>query len=121
MYKAIGVMHCNIWCTSLSLSPYPSTSDPSLTPNNISQVIEVVSQEEWRNVGGILSVPQSILDKIDVECSSHGERMSAVANYIATIMPEMTWATIATILYQWGEVRAVERAKPYLYTVPGGS
>ena len=105
----------------ISFSPYPSTSDPSLTPHNVSHVMEVVSQTQWRNVGGLLSVPRSILDKIDVECSSHDEKMSAVANYVATITPGITWETIASELYQKDEERAVERAKPYLHTVPGGS
>ena len=102
----------------ISFSPYPSTSDPSLTPHNVSHVMEVVSQG---NVGGWLSVPDSILDKIDVECSSHGEKTSALANYVATTIPGITWETIATVLFQLDEERAVQRAKPYLHTVPGGS
>ena len=105
----------------ISFSPYPSTSDPSLTPHNVSHVMEVVRQEWWRDVGERLSVPQSILDKIDVECSSHDEKMSAVANYVATTIPGITWETIAAVLYQLDEDRAVERAKPHLHTVPGGS
>ena len=72
-------------------------------------------------MGGGLSVPQSILDKINVKCSRHDEKISAVANYVATIIPGITWETIATELYQYDEERAVERAKPYLHTVPGGS
>ena len=75
----------------------------------------------WKNVGWLLSVPDSILDKIDVECSSHDEKMSALANYVATTIPGITWETIATVLYREDEERAVERAKPYLHTVPGGS
>ena len=71
-------------------------------------------------MGRRLLVPESILDKIYVKCSSHDE-MSDVANYVATIIPGITWETIATGLYQCDEERAVERAKPYLHTVPGGS
>ena len=72
-------------------------------------------------MGSGLSVPQSILGKIDVKCSSDDEKMSAVANYVTTIIPGITWETIATVLYRRDEGRAVERAKPYLHTVPGGS
>ena len=111
-------MYCDI---HISFLPYPSTSDPSLTPHNVSQVMEVVSQGEWRYVGGLLSVPQSILYKIGVECSSPDEKVSAVTNYLATIIPGITWETIATVLYYCDEERAVERAKPYLHTVPGWS
>ena len=70
-------------------------------------------------MGDELSVPGSILDKIDVECSSDDEKMSALANYVVTIIPGITWETIATVLYQWDENRAVERVKPYLHIVPG--
>ena len=101
------------------MSPYSLTSDPSLTPHNVSHVMEVVRQGRWRYVGEELSVPQSILNKIDVECSSHGEKMSAVANYVVTTIPGITWETIATALYQWDEERAVDRVKPYLHIVAG--
>ena len=72
-------------------------------------------------MGGDLSVPECILDKIDVECSSDDEKMSAVANYVATIIPGITWKTIATELYKWDRDKetVVERAKPYLHIVPG--
>ena len=105
----------------ISFSPYPSTSDPSLTPHNVSHVMEAVSQEWWRHLGGLSSVPRSILDKINVKCSNDDEKMSAVANYVATTIPGITWETIACLLYQRDEERAVERAKPCLHTVPGGS
>ena len=104
----------------ISFSPYPSNSDPSLTPHNVHHVMEVVSQREWRYVGRMLLVPTSILHKI-VKCSSHDEKMSALANYVATIISGITWETVANVLYRHDEERAVERAKPYLHTVPGGS
>ena len=69
----------------------------------------------WR----VLSVPNSIWTKIDAECSSHEEKISALANYVATIRPDMTWEKIATVLYQSDQHRAVESVKPYLHTVHG--
>ena len=98
---------------------YVYTSDPSLTPHNVSQVMEVVRQRMWSDVGIRLSVPEYILNKIDVEYSNHDEKMSAVANYVANIIPGITWETIATVLYKRGEKRAVDRAKSYLHTVLG--
>ena len=98
-----------------------SHSDPSLTPHNVHQVMEVVRQEKWGRVGEILSVPKPILDKIDVECSSDDEKMSAVVNYVVTIIPDITWEDIAAALYEEDEEKAVERVKPYLHIIPGGS
>ena len=102
----------------------PSTSDPSLTPHNVSQVMKVMEvhvREVWKRelVWTGLSVPRSILKKINVECSSRNEKMSALANYVATIIPGITWETIASVLYQHGVEIALERAKPYLHIVPG--
>ena len=72
-------------------------------------------------VGGMLSVPTSILDKIDAECSSHEEKISALADYVVTIIPGITWENVASYLYKSGEERALERAKPYLHVIPGES
>ena len=102
--------------------PLPiSHSDRSFTARNVHQVMEVVRQERWREVGGGLLVPRSILDEIDAECSSDDEKMSAVINYVVTIIPDITWEMIATTLYQNDEEKAVERVKPYLHILPGGS
>ena len=97
-------------------------SDPSLTVHNVQRVMEgVVGMQLWR-VGHYLSVPKTIRDKID-ECSSDEEKTSALAKYVATILPNVTWEDIAAALYHWDEERAVERVKSYLHTVdiPGES
>ena len=98
-----------------------SHSDPSLTPHKVHQVMEVVRQEEWREVGKSLIVPDPILNKIDAECSSDDEKMSAVVSYVVTIIPGITWEDIAAALYEEDEEKAVERVKPYLHIIPGGS
>ena len=97
------------------------TSDPSLTPYSVSQVMEVVSQWMWRYVGIELSVPQTILDEIDAECSSHDGKTSALANYVVTTIPGITWEIIATTLYRLDEERAVQHTKLYLHIIPGES
>ena len=101
--------------------PLPiSHSDPSLTSHNVHQVMEVVRQERWREVGNEL-VSDSILDEIDAECSSDDEKMSAVINYLVTIFPDITWEKIAVLLHEKDEEKAVERVKPYFHILPGGS
>ena len=66
-------------------------------------------------------MPDPILDNIDAECSSDDEKMSAVVNYVVTIIPDITWEDIAAALYMEDEEKAVERVKPYLHIIPGGS
>ena len=108
------------WYNALSPSSY-SHSDPSLTSRNVHQVMEVVRQERWREVGMGLSVPHSILDEIDADCSSYDEKMSAVISYVVNIIPDITWEKIAAALYRDDEEKAVERVKSYLHILPGGS
>ena len=76
--------------------------------------------KDWDDVGIRLSVPEAICDKISTECSSNDEKISTLANYVVTILPNIDWEGIAAALYREDdEERAVERAKSYLHTVPG--
>ena len=92
-------------------------TDPTLNTRNVQQVMEGV--RDWDNVGIWLSVPEPIRNKISAECSSDDEKISTLANYVVTILPNIDWEEIATALYWHDEKRAVERAKSYLHTVPG--
>ena len=92
-------------------------TDPTLNTRNVQQVMEGVRY--WDNVGRWLSVPEAIRNKISAECSSDDEKISTLANYVVTSLPNIDWEEIAAVLYRDGEERAVERAKSYLHTVPG--
>ena len=74
---------------------------------------------KWWDVGMWLSVQPAIRDKIAVECSSNDERISALASYVVTTIPNITWEDIATALYNEDEERAVERVKPYIQRFDG--
>ena len=114
-YKAQQMI--NMPCLPLPISH----SDPSLTSHNVYQVMEVVRQERWKEVGRGLVVPHSVEDKIDAECSSDDEKMSAMIKYVVTIIPDITWEKIAAVLYEEDEEKAVEQVKFYLHILPGGS
>ena len=73
----------------------------------------------WRNVGERLLVPEAIRHKIAAECSSDDERISALASYVVTTTPSITWEDIAGALYREYEERAVERVKPYIQRFNG--
>ena len=74
---------------------------------------------EWRDVGMWLLVSEAIRDKIADECSSNDERISALASYVVTTLPNITWEDIAGVLYLEDEERAVERVKPYIQRFDG--
>ena len=92
-------------------------TDPTLNTRNVQQVMERVRR--WEIVGISLSVPKAIRNKISAECSSDDEKISTLANYVVSILPNIDWEEIAVALYRCDEERAVERAKSYLHTVPG--
>lgn len=92
-------------------------ADPSLTVENMCKVVEGVG--EWKGVGMLLSVPDTILDKIAVKYPSVNERTSALASYTVNTLPSITWEDIAAALYSWDEERAVERVKLYLQRFDG--
>ena len=96
-----------------------SPSDPSITSHAVHQVMQVVGEGWWRFVGFSLSVPPSILNNIDAKYSSHDEKLSALASYVATILPGITSERIASVLYEWDEHAAVEQVKTHLHIVPG--
>ena len=66
-------------------------------------------------------VPDLIQDMINVSCSSDDEKMSAVVNYMINVIPGITWEDFAAKLYEMDEEEAVERVKPYLHVLHGGS
>ena len=72
-------------------------------------------------MGLSLSLPFPVLEKINSECSSHTEKIAALAIYILTIIPGISWEGIAIALYREDEERALERARPYLHIIPGES
>ena len=82
-------------------------------------MMEMVEDWEWQRVGEYLSVPYSILLRINSEYSTFKEKMYALASYIAAILPNITWEKVATVLYQWDQHRAVERVRTYLHTILG--
>ena len=92
-------------------------TDPTLNTRNVQQVMEGVRY--WDRVGDQLVVPEAISNKISAECSSDDEKISTLANYVVTILPNIDWEEITAALYMCDEERAVERAKSYLHTVPG--
>ena len=92
-------------------------TDPTLNTRNVQHVMEGV--RDWDGVGRQLLVPTAIRNKISAECSSDDEKISTLANYVVTIVPNIDWEDIAAVLYSCVEERAVERAKSYLHTVPG--
>lgn len=91
-------------------------SDPSLNEENVKKVMEEV--KAWNAVAQFgLSIPGDILTKFVTECFN--ERKSALASYIVTTLPNVTWEGIAAKLYYSDEMSALEQAKVYIHRFTG--
>jgi len=66
---------------------------------NVRKVMEGVRR--WRSVGMRLLVPEAILNKIAVECSSDDERISALASYVVTTLPVSHGRTLLLYFTEW--------------------
>ena len=91
-------------------------SDPSLTPENLSTVLDSVSDEQWRVFGRYANIPESKLERINRQYSSEREKKQAVIHSLTSTHPALSWTRVARALYwtAWDRndescLRAVDR------------
>ena len=89
-----------------------SLSDPTLTVENVREVMEEVGK--WWSVGKALDVPYSKLQRIEQQSSTQREMCLALGDYWVKAAPDASWLKLAQVLYQKGDVRAAAVAKQYL-------
>ena len=101
-----------------SLSACVSPSDPTLTVENVTEVMGEVG--DWERVARRvlathgLQIPDSKLQEIKQQSSSEKEKSRAVGGYWVNTHPHPSWEKLAQVLYDQGEERAAVMAKPYL-------
>ena len=96
----------------LCICNFVSPSDPTLTVENVKEVMGEV--EKWEVVGSVLHVPHSKLQEIRQQSSTERERSLALGEYWVNIAPHASWERLACALYEYGEERAAAIAKKYL-------
>ena len=101
-----------------------SISDPSLTTDSVVEVMELVNN--WGSLeytmelfdmamGSNGVIPPSQLREIQRQrCSTKREIANECASYYVHYHPQPSWTHLATHLYRWGEIAAVEKLKPFL-------
>lgn len=105
---------CSTLDSTCSSSPL---SEMSLTLENVRKVME--GARKWWDIGSCLLIPKGVLHKIAAKYSSDNEKICALASYMVTTLPNITWEDIAGALYKEDENRAVERVKPYISVFDG--
>ena len=90
-------------------------SDPTLTTDNVVQVMELVN--DWRSLSyGLIPViiPSDRLRAIQEKFSTKSEISTECAFHYVHCHPESSWTHLARRLYFMGEFAAVEKLKPFL-------
>ena len=92
-------------------------SDSTLTTANVTSVMELV--KDWDSLHrGILEsdlvIPYHRLDAIRSSCSTNREIAGECASYYVHCYHQPSWTHLARLLYEQGELTAVEKCKPFL-------
>ena len=73
--------------------------DPSLTPENLSTVLDSMSDERWKGFGAYANIPRSERDRIERRYSSEKEKKQAIIHSLTSTHPALSWTRIAHALY----------------------
>ena len=74
--------------------------DPSLTPENLSIVLDIMADVLWDRFSHCVNVPQSEIDKIWNKSSSSRECKQAVIPHLISTHPSLSWRLVAHALYR---------------------
>ena len=74
--------------------------DQSLTPENLSSVLDIMADWLWDDFSRYVNIPASEIDKIDRQYSSLRERKQAVIPHIISTHPSLSWRLVAHALYR---------------------
>ena len=97
-------------CLLSSPSACVSPSDPTLTVENVREVMAEVGN--WEEVKWL--VPESKKEEISQQSSTEREKSLALGDYWVNTAPDASWEKLARALCKWGEERAVAVTRQYL-------
>ena len=103
-------------CLLSSPSACVSPSDPTLTVENVREVMAEVGN--WESVGSWFGVPRSMRQEIKQQSSTKREKSLALGDYWVNTDPDASWEKLARVLWR-GEERALAVVKQYLQQEQG--
>ena len=81
----------------LTVSP-----EASLTPENLSTVLDIMSDDKWKEFGGYINTPESELQRIRRQCTSDRECKQALIHSFISSHPAPSWTLVARALSEEG-------------------
>ena len=89
-------------------------ADDSLTVDNVTKVMEMVTADRIKEVWEELCVPESLVEMITRNLSTTKEKTRACVDIYLNCSPyKPSWKAIASALYERGEMAAAREAKPF--------
>ena len=73
--------------------------EASLTPENLSTVLDIMSDGLWRRFGGYANIPDSEMERIEARCTSDRECKQALILSFISSHPAPSWTLVAWALY----------------------
>ena len=97
----VDVVQSCVLSLSISVSPvvFPELS---LTPHNLSTVLDSMDDGLWNYFGVYVNIPQFERERIRRQYSSDSERKQAVISSLISSHPALSWRLVANALYQLG-------------------
>jgi len=103
------------------LVPNSYVTEPTLTCENILEVLKSVDPKLWDDLAFALRVPASIRDQITKQFHTPEQKREALVTYWLQVVPNASWEMLAGALYFWENSKAVEATKKFLPEVKGNS
>ena len=88
-------------------------ADDSLTVDNLTKVMEMVTADKIIEVWGRLDFPESLVTMITGNLSTTKEKTQACVDLYLNCHPDPSWKAITSRLYLHGEMAAAREAKPF--------
>ena len=100
---------------SLSVISHVVFPESSLTPENLSTVLDVMSDGQWKWFGRYVNTPESELERIKGQYTSYRECKQALTSFLSS-HPAPSWSLVAWALYQTGSHKALDRLQQFFPT-----
>ena len=85
-----------------SYTPCLVSTDPTLTPDNLTRVLETMGDGEWDVFADCINLPDSEQDKIRSQHASDRDCKLALPHVFISAHPTPSWELVAHALYQMG-------------------
>ena len=85
-----------------SYTPCLVSTDPTLTPDNLTRVLEIMEDRRWHFFAAYINLPDSERNKIRSQHASDRDRKLALPHVFISAHPTPSWELVAYALYQMG-------------------